>query len=260
MAQTHNSLAFPLAAFIACGCFTLSAINTYLFLLQSGKPLPLAVLTAVLTTAFSGAAFHFGKTYRNPLCYALTAGIIAFSVFVSIAVSYDHLKTQELTSATAREYLQETATLRAVNAQELETTRAEITRLTQRIADLHSQADYWKSRSWNCYDAAQAGVAAVEARINDLQAWTTALQAEAKHIATRDSTTAQVAGIPSTLSSPPSLALTRISYAFSFFVFPRSSSTSQAHSCSPCSGDTFTNLTPAAFTAALKKYCRLSVS
>jgi hypothetical protein len=184
----------PLVALIALGCFALSAVNTLLFLLQSGKPLPLAAATAVLTTAFSGSAFHFGKTYRNPLCYTLAGCIIAFSVFASIAVSYDQLKAQELTSAPALEYLQETATLRAVNAQELETTQAEITRLTVRIADLHRQAAYWQDKSWNRYDTTRADLSAVEARITDLQVQTTALQAEAKRIASRDSTSAQLRG------------------------------------------------------------------
>jgi hypothetical protein len=184
----------PLVAFIACGCFALSAVNTFLFLFQSGKPILLAATTAVLTTAFSGAAFHFGKTYRNLFFYALASFIIAFSVFASLAVSYNQLKAQELASATALEYLQQTAALRSVNAQELETAQVEITRLTQRTADLQNQADYWQAKSWNRYDAARAELTANESRIAEVQARITALQAESRRIAARDADTAQVRG------------------------------------------------------------------
>jgi hypothetical protein len=157
--------------FVGLGCAVMSAINTATFLVNSGRPAPLAVATSILTTLFSGAAFCIGaltvrqKIYTGILFYALAVGVIGFSVFSSVSVCYENMKSAEATSTEAQEFVEQTAALLAVNAQEQGIISANIADITTEREKLREEAEYWRNKSWAKHDDLQARQSAADQRI-----------------------------------------------------------------------------------------------
>jgi hypothetical protein len=163
---------FAAMVVIGTGCAAMSAINTAMFLLNSGRPAPLAVATAILTALFSGTAFFAGSLcfkhkniFAGGLFCLLAVCIIVFSVFSSIAVSYENLKTAEASSVEAREFASQTAVLLGVNAREQAAVSETIAAVTAGQERLRVEAEYWANKSWAKHDALQARISAAEQSI-----------------------------------------------------------------------------------------------
>jgi hypothetical protein len=180
-----------LAALIGSGCFIMSVINTFLFLSGSGKSFILSFASSSLTAAFSASAFAIGRTQglRRFIFSALALIIIAFSVFSTIAVSYDQLKTADLRSQSSLDFVRETEELTEINAAEKLEIAAEINRLSDGLTRLNEQAEYWKNKSWDRYDAVIKSAEDTRKRIDELQERSAALSREARRIAARNSGT-----------------------------------------------------------------------
>ncbi|MDR2793565.1 MAG: hypothetical protein LBB61_07860 [Treponema sp.] len=163
---------FVVMILVGCGCAVMSAINTATFLVNSGRPLPLAFATAVLTTLFSGTAFFIGslcikkKIYGGFIFYALAAAIIGYSVFSSISVTYVNMRAAEASSVEALEFASQTEALLAVNAKEQLVVTENITQYTQEKERLLKEADYWTDKSWAKHDGILASIASNDERID----------------------------------------------------------------------------------------------
>ncbi|MDR2193850.1 MAG: hypothetical protein LBP19_05205 [Treponema sp.] len=185
-----------LAACIGSGCFVMSVINTFLFLSGSGKSFMLSFATAALTAAFSASAFTLGKTrgLRRFLFFIMACVIIAFSVFSTVAVSYEQLKTVDLRSQSSLDFVRQTEALAEINFNEKAELNAEIQRLAGQLTELRAQADYWRNKSWDRYDAMIASAADTQRRIDALRERSLALGREARQITARHSETEKARG------------------------------------------------------------------
>jgi hypothetical protein len=158
---------------IGAGCAVMSAINTATFLVNAGRPFALAVATAVLTTLFSGTAFFAGSLcfkrkniFASGLFCLLAVCVITFSVFSTIAVSYENLKTAEAASAEAREFVSQTADLLAINKREQEDIASDIALVAAEKERLYTDAGYWANKSWAKHDAILTSIEERDARID----------------------------------------------------------------------------------------------
>jgi hypothetical protein len=175
-----------LAALVAigAGCMLMSIINTNAFLRASGKSAGIALGTAALIAGFAALAFYAGtagvraRRYAAALCFPLAGIIIGFSVFSTIAVSYEQMKARETASTEAMEYAEQTAALLAVNAEDKVVAGAEAERLADGLPGLRETAAYWRDKSWAKYDAAQARIDELETRLAAAQTRLAGLRAE----------------------------------------------------------------------------------
>jgi hypothetical protein len=189
-----------LAALVAigAGCMLMSIINTNAFLRASGKSAGIALGTAVLIAGFAALAFYTGaagiraRRWVAALCFPLDSVIIGFSVFSTIAVSYEQMKARETTSAEAVEYTGQTAALLAVNAEDKVAAGAEADRLADRLQGLRETAAYWRDKSWAKYDAAQAQIDESETRLAQAQTRLAGLRAEERTLRERGVEAVQV--------------------------------------------------------------------
>jgi hypothetical protein len=163
---------FVITLLIGCGCAVMSAINTAAFLVNSGRPFPLAFATAVLTALFSGTAFFIGslclkkKIYGGLIFYALAVAIIGYSVFSTIAVTYDNMRAAESSSVEALEFATQTAALLAVNGKEQAAVDKNIEQYSGEKERLVQEAAYWSNKAWAKYDTLLAMAAETEKRID----------------------------------------------------------------------------------------------
>jgi hypothetical protein len=192
---------FLLAVIVFVGliCATMSAINTATFLVNSGRPAPLAVVTAIGTTLFAATAFCAGafsmrqKIYSGILFYALAVAVIAFSVFSSISVCYENMKSAEATSTEAQEFAAQTATLLAVNSRERDITGANIAAITAEREILQTEAEYWRNKSWAKHDDLQMQIKATTQRITTARARLGELLIEERELESRGTQSATAA-------------------------------------------------------------------
>jgi hypothetical protein len=182
-----------LAALVAigAGCMLMSIINTEAFLRASGKSAGIALGTAALIAGFAALAFYAGaagiRAHRwvSALCFPLAGIIIGFSVFSTIAVSYEQMKAREAASTEALEYAGQTAALLAVNAEDKIAAGAEAARLATGLQGLRETAAYWRDKSWVKYDAAQARIDESETRLAAAQTRLAGLRAEERTLHAR---------------------------------------------------------------------------
>jgi hypothetical protein len=172
-----------IGAAIGLGCFVMSLYNTFTFLVAAGKPFSIALATAALTTGFSAVAFSLPQ--RRVLFFPLALLIIGFSIFCTIAVSYEQLKARDLANRAAADFVSQTESLRALNAREVDGVTADIQRLDAEHAGVRTAAAYWQDKSWRRYDDAQRESADLERRISLLQERKIALLQEARQLLNR---------------------------------------------------------------------------
>jgi hypothetical protein len=176
---------------IGAGCMLMSIINTDAFLRASGKSAGIALGTAALIAGFAALAFYAGaagvRAHRwvSALCFPLAGVIIGFSVFSTIAVSYEQMKAREAASTEALEYAGQTAALLAVNAEDKVAAGAEAARLADGLQGLRETAAYWRDKSWAKYDAAQARIDENEMRLAAAQTRLAGLRAEERTLRAR---------------------------------------------------------------------------
>jgi hypothetical protein len=175
----------------------MSIINTNAFLRASGKSAGIALGTAALIAGFAALAFYAGaagvraRRWAAALCFPLACVIIGFSVFSTIAVSYEQMQARATASMEATEYAGQTAALFVVNAEDKATAGAEAERLVAGLQDLRETAAYWRDKSWTKYDAAQARIDELETRLAAAQTRLAELRAEERTLHDRGVAVAQ---------------------------------------------------------------------
>jgi hypothetical protein len=189
-----------LAALVAIGvgCMLMSIINTNAFLRASGKSAGIALGTAALIAGFAALAFYAGavgvrtRRYAAALCFPLAGVIIGFSVFSTIAVSYEQMQARATASVEAVEYAEQTVALLAVNTEDKVAASADADRLAAGLQGLRETAAYWRDKSWAKYDAAQARIDELETRLTAAQTRLAGLRAEERTLHERGVAAAQM--------------------------------------------------------------------
>jgi hypothetical protein len=185
---------------LGCGCLLMSIYHTNTFLLFGGKSPLIAGVTAGLTATFSAAAFYGGnralrrRAYSGLLLYPLALLIIAFSIFSTIAVSFEQLKEREAASVEARELTAQTAELLASNAQEQADLEQEAARIIAGLPALRDEVKYWRDKNWVKHDRAGERIVENEARIAEIKVRKSGLMEEARALSARSVETVRARG------------------------------------------------------------------
>ena len=185
---------------LGCGCLLMSIYHTATFLLFGGKSPLIAGLPAVLTAMFSATAFYGGnralrrRAYSGLLLYPLALLIIAFSIFSTIAVSFEQLKEREAQSVEAQELAVQTAELLASNTHERADLEREAERLIAGLPALREEEEYWRDKSRTKHDRAGERIAGSEARIAEIKGRESWLMEEARALSARGVESAHARG------------------------------------------------------------------
>jgi hypothetical protein len=144
--------------FIGLGSAVMSAYHTTSFLTYSGKPAWTAVTTGIMMILFSAMAFTAARYFFREKGAVKTFGavfsvlglmVVTYSIFSTLAVNFNQFKAQ---AAAAEE-----AVYTEIRAAEIVSDTGEdgaILEMTADIASLEKEAEFWRNRSWNRYDAA----------------------------------------------------------------------------------------------------------
>ena len=145
-------------AAIGLGSAVMSGYHTASFLLMSGKPFWASLATGVVMIMFSVVAFTSGRlliqeksasAFFGVVFIVLGLGVVAFSMFSTIAVNYSQFQWEEQKETT--EFI-ESSTELAIADETRQAYLEEVMRLDREIEQLQQEAEGWKDSSWRRYD------------------------------------------------------------------------------------------------------------
>jgi hypothetical protein len=156
---TSSYLVSAVMTVVGIGSAIMSAYHTTMFLYQGGKPLWAALITGTMLILFSATAFTAARYFMLEkgalqafgwFFVAAGAVIILYSIFSTVTVNFNQFQAED--DQRVVETTSTNATL-ASHERLITENKEALVEVSEEIASLEEEAEYWKTQSWRRYDA-----------------------------------------------------------------------------------------------------------